>query len=491
MGKAADDQARAAHRRCLAMVGALLLLAGAAAAEDVELTDLSLEELFNVEVTSASKIPERRSEAAAALSVIGHQELRRLGVTTLPDALRVVPGVHVARIDAGKWAVSVRGFSNRFSNKLLVMMDGRSIYTPLFAGVFWDVQDTFLTDIDRIEVIRGPGAALWGANAVNGVINIMTRSAAETQGVHAHIGGGNEEQVVTGVRYGGKLGERIHYRVYGKYADRDGGSEPPNGLYGFDEWWKAQGGFRTDWDLSDRDSFTFQGDAYGGETSPWGLSPDSADVLGANLLGRWRHHFRNGSDTTLQIFYDTTMRDDPFFLDRRHTFDIDFQHRLQLLDWNELLWGFGYRLNGDVFEGTAGVRLTEESRQLNTVAAFVQDTVFFFDEAVRLSLGVRLEHNDFSGFEYQPSGRVAWTILPDLTAWGSVARAVRVPSRLENDLVLGASGPSQLRGSPATDAEELISYQTGVRWQPTTRAFFDIAGFYHEYDDLISFDVGS
>lgn len=478
----------------------LLLIATAAsvlphrAMAQNDLTELSLEELFNVEVTTASRRPEPRSEAAAALSVISGSDIAKMGATNIPDALRLIPGVHVARIDAAKWAVSVRGFSNRFSNKLLVLMDGRTLYTPLFAGVFWDVQDTYLDDIERIEVIRGPGGAMWGANAVNGVINILSRSATETQGIDAYAGGGSEERAFGGVRYGGKLGDTLAYRVYTRFENRDGGSDPPPALANFDDWWSVQGGFRADWQLTRRDTITLQGDAYGGKTSAWGSSAVSADVNGANLLARWRREISRKSELSVQTYYDGTLRDDPYFNDRRHTFDIDMQHTWRPLPWDELVWGLQYRVWGDIFHGSPAVELDPDSRTVNTVSAFVENGITLFDDRLRVSIGTRVDHNDFTGFEVQPSARASWSVIRDLTLWAAVSRAVRVPSRLENDLLVqsapGTTPAFRLDGSNGTDAEKLLSYQAGIKYKPMEHGFFELTGFYNDYSDLVSFDLG-
>lgn len=478
-------------RRYGFVIAVLLVLAAGSYASEPELTDLSLEELFNVEVVSVSKKPQRSSDAAAALTVISGEDIRHHGAASIPEALRAAPGVHVARIDSSQWAVSMRGFGNRFSNKLLVLMDGRSIYTPLYAGVFWDVQNTFMDDVDRIEVVRGPGGTLWGANAVNGVINVLSKSAKDTQGGRVYAGGGTEERVDTGLRYGGKLGEGLHYRVYGRYFERDGGFNGSESDY--DDWWIAQGGFRSDWTASASDTVTLQGDAYGGETAPFsGSSTASRDAVnGANLLGRWRHIFSATSEAAVQMYYDATLREDDFFTERRHTFDFDLQHRFQPWARNEVVWGVGARLTGDRFEGSPSVTLDDDRRQVAMYSGFIQDEITLVEDVLRFSLGTKLEHNDFTGFEFQPSARLAWNVANGGTLWAAVSRAVRVPSRLENDLVIesGGMGPGptfRFLGSEDAEAEDLLAYEVGYRFKPTEWVFFDAAAFFNRYDSLIT-----
>src|SRR5262245_36975219 len=302
-----------------------------AALPPVDLTSLSLEDLMNVKVTSVSRRPQSLAETAAAVFVITQDDIRRSGATSLPEALRMVPGIEVARIDANKWAITARGFNGRFANKLLVMIDGRSVYTPLFSGVFWDAQDTVLEDIDRIEVVRGPGASLWGANAVNGVINIVTKRARDTQGALVVAGGGTEERGFTSARYGGKAGDDTYYRGYVKYFDRD--SQPfIDGSDGADDWQVGRAGFRMDWEPSSPDAVTVQGDVYRGMVGTTGavhsLTPPFAetvnrddDMFGANLLGRWTHNFADGSDMALQVYYDLTSGDELGTSTAEHTFD--------------------------------------------------------------------------------------------------------------------------------------------------------------------------
>jgi iron complex outermembrane recepter protein len=341
----------------LSAVSALLLISLASSVRAQKLTDdltaASLEDLMNIEVTSVSKREEKLFETAAAIYVITQEDIRRSGATSIPELLRMVPGLNVARIDANKWAISARGFNGQFANKMLVLIDGRSVYTPLFSGVYWDVQDTLLADIERIEVIRGPGATLWGANAVNGVINIITKSAKETQGGLLTVGGGSEETGLGSLRYGGPLGKAAHYRIYTKYFNRtdqvDGLGRSTTG-----QWAIHRGGFRLDWQASRRDAVTFQGDLYHGSISQQAILPrlsppftvavnDPADVGGLNLLTRWSRSASSKSDFTLQFYYDRTQRFDQVVDETRNTYDLDLQHHLAAGRRHDLVGGLGLR----------------------------------------------------------------------------------------------------------------------------------------------------
>ncbi len=458
-------------------------LSAAEPAAQAELTELPIETLMQIEVTSVSRKAEKISEAPAAISVITQDDIRRSGVTSIPEALRLAPGLEVARLDASQWAISARGFNDVFANKLLVLQDGRSIYTPLFSGVFWDVQGTMLEDIDRIEVIRGPGATLWGANAVNGVINIITRGAKDTQGLLITAGAGSEERGMAGIRYGGKIAENAFFRMYGTYFDVDDAALP-NGGDANDAWQLGRWGFRVDWDLSEQNLVTLQGDAYRGAinqvfgtfvaTNPPTFSRtvhDEYEVTGGNVLGRWSHTFSSESDLRLQLYYDRTERDTVIFTEKRDTFDVDFQHRFSLVP-NE--------------------------RTLDLYSAFVQDEFTLVPERLRLTVGSKFEHNDFTGLEVQPSGRLLWTPSERQTFWGSVARAVRTPSRAEEDITLNqvqqvevAPGisvfvPTTIHGSSQFGSEEVLAYELGYRAQPHPKVSVDVAAFYNVYDHLRS-----
>jgi iron complex outermembrane receptor protein len=470
------------------------------------LTELSLDELLSIEVTSVSKRPERFVEAPAAIYVITQEDIRRSGVTSIPEALRLAPGVHVARVNSNTWAIGIRGFTSALSRALLVLIDGRAVYSPLFAGVFWDVQDVLLEDIERIEVIRGPGGTLWGANAVNGVINIITKHARATQGGLVTGGGGTEERGFGGFRYGGTIGSNFHYRVYGKAFDRDSGFRPDGSE--FDDWRMARGGFRADWEPTLQDALTLQGDVYGGRagrrTTITRLSPPSVetverdgDLSGGNVLARWHRVLDPTSDLTLQAYYDRTNRRDPSFREDRDTFDLDFQHRFSPFRRHQVTWGLGYRLtSGDADAVVETVTFTPATRTDHLFSAFVQDEIVVVANLLRLTLGSKFEHNDYSGFEVQPSARLSWTPAPRHTVWAAVSRAVRTPSRVEHDLgvttLVTTARPTfiTITGNEGFDSEEVLASELGYRVQPADRLFVDLAAFYNRYDNLLSVEPG-
>lgn len=466
-----------------------------------ELKRLSVEELLDVDVTSVSKYPEKLSEAAAAVAVLTQDDIESSGVTSIPEALRLVPGLDVARADAHTWAISSRGFNDIFANKLLVMIDGRTVYTPLFSGVFWEIQDTMLEDIDRIEVVRGPGATLWGANAVNGVINIITKSARDTQGLLISAGGGTEDRGFTSIRYGVKVNDEAFLRVYAKYFDRDE-SVLSNGDDAHDEWNMYRGGFRLDWDPTPQNSFTLQGDIYSGQEDETYLVPTFAppfsttisstdNVAGGNLLGRWTHNFAADSVLTLQAYYDRTVRNTPIFGEDRDTGDVDLQHRFTLGEIQEIIWGLGFRVTHADIKNSLNVSFFPRDRTLALYSAFVQDEITIIPERVRLAIGSKFEHNDFTGFEAQPSARALWTPGHSQTIWASISRAVRTPSEAESDVRLNPAPPVPLPpglltifGNPEMESEQLLAYEIGYRVQPITALRLDLTAYYNDYEDL-------
>jgi iron complex outermembrane receptor protein len=462
------------------------------------LKKLSVEELADIDVTSVSKYPEKVSEAAAAVAVLTSEDIERSGVTNIPDALRLVPGLDVAQVDAHTWAISSRGFNDTFANKLLVLIDGRTVYTPLFSGVFWEIQDTLLDDIDRIEVVRGPGATLWGANAVNGVINVITKSARDTQGLLVSTGGGTEDRDFFNVRYGVKIDDDTFARVYFKYFDRDS-SVLPDGTDTHDSWNMFRGGFRFDSEPSSENSFTLQGDIYNGNqdeiysvpttTFPFAGAIVSTDqVSGGNLLGRWTHTFAPESQLTLQAYYDRTERETPIFGERRDTGDIDLQDRFDWGDRQKIIWGLGFRVTHAEIKNSLNVSMFPPNRTLNLYSAFVQDEILIVPYRLHLTLGSKFEHNDFTGFEIQPSARALWTPGHNQTIWGSISRAVRTPSEAESDIRLNPAGAppgfATIHGNPDMESEKLIAYELGYRVQPIDQLKLDLTGFYNDYDDL-------
>ena len=477
-------------------------------ANDKPLKQLTLAELGNVEVTTTSKEPEEVWKTPAAVFVITQEDIRRSGATSIPEVLRLAPGVEVARVDSDHWSVGIRGFGAVLGSKVLVLIDGRSVYTPLFAGVYWQVQATPLEDIERIEVIRGPGGTIWGANAVNGIINIITKSAKDTHGSMVSLGGGNVDQGTGGFRYGGGNSAGFNYRVYGMGFTR-GAEFHPVGT-NFDEWRMGQAGFRTDWDGGTRDTFTFQGDIYSegaGEATTYALySPPSqvnaygtADLTGGNLLGRWKRVLNEGSDFQLQAYFDRTNHFEPEFGETRDTFDIDFLHHLTLPGQQNFLWGVGARVSpSNLVQTVPTIDFLPHHLTDHIYSGFVQDEIPFLNRRLSLTLGSKFQHNNYTGFEVQPSARLLWNRTPRQSFWGSVSRAVRTPSRVDEDIqltdfatvtplpiYLRASGNRQFR------SEELIAYETGYRTLVTSHFYLDLALFYNDYNDLYSFQVGA
>jgi iron complex outermembrane recepter protein len=470
------------------------------------LTELSLEELGSVEVTTVSKEPETVWKTAAAVSVLTREDIRRSGATSLPELLRLVPGVAVARIDAGHWSVGVRGFGDQFSKSVLVLIDGRSLYTPLFAGVFWALQDTLLEDVERIEVIRGPGGTIWGASAVNGVINVITRRPAETRGTLASVAGGTVDPIAGGFRHGGGTGRGFDYRVYGKGFLRG----PQHHLDGqdFDEGRMAQAGFTAGWERAAGGALTLQGDLYRGRhgqsVSLASFSPpaqrvvrDPLHVSGGNLLAQWRRSWSGGGEASVRAYYDRTRLSGPQLLEVRDTFDLDLIHRLPLGTRHHFTWGLGARVSPGRFTATVDTLDFAPARRTATAyTAFLQDEVALVPEAFRLTVGAKLEHNNYTGFEVQPSARVLWSIAPRQAAWAAVTRAVRTPSRIERDFRLNAflaASPLtylQVDGSDTFTSERLIAYEAGYRVLAGTRVYVDLVGFRNRYEDLAGFGAG-
>jgi iron complex outermembrane receptor protein len=477
---------------------------------DSDLLDLDVEQLsrtdvvvpsFDVEVTSVGRQESTVGKSPAAVFVITQEMIRRSGVTTVADALRMAPGVQVAKINANQWAVSARGFNSRFANKLLVMVDGRSVYTPLFSGVYWDAQDLLLEDIERIEVIRGPGGTVWGANAVNGVISITTKSAEKTQGLMVLGGMGSEDRAIAGFRYGGSNGAGLDYRVYGKYFDRDSGFVPGGS---FDDWRQKRIGFRADWkDGCDYDAFTLQGDYYEGKSGvtsdipqvapPFGSQRRSGDniISGGNILGRWTRTFDDDTNFALQFYYDRSDRLGSSLDQRFDVLDVDFTHHFTLADSHHIVWGANYRHVSDQLGFPEPFfALDPDHRRTNLEGVFVQDQ-FALSDAVDVTLGSKFEHNDFTGFEYQPSARALWKIDPKHVAWASASRAVRTPSRVNDDLRLqfgvSSAPPTFIRsfGSRQTESEILWAYEVGFRSQPRDDFAWDVAAFYNDYEKLL------
>jgi iron complex outermembrane receptor protein len=445
-----------------------------------DLAELSIEELGNIQITSVSRHAERLSDAPAAIFVITGEDIRRSGATRLPEALRLAPNLEVARSSASSYAISARGFNNTIANKLLVLIDGRTVYTPLFSGVFWDAQDVMLEDVERIEVISGPGATLWGANAVNGVINVITRRASDTQGAFAYGRAGSLERGL-GARYGGAMGEGGSYRVYGRSFDIFNTSRA-SGATASDGWSKGQVGFRTDWGTA-TNGFTLQGDAYRGSLDQ--AIGDDTSISGNNLLGRWNRDLDDWGHLQVQSYFEHTERDIPgTFAERLNIFDVEFQHSLRAIGAHRLTWGGGYRYGDDRVTNGAFLAFLPGNRGLRWSNVFVQDEIAL-EENLRLTLGTKFANNYYTGTEPLPSARLAWKPDPQRLVWGAVSRAVRAPSRIDRDLFVTA-GPTQLAGGPDFVSEVVKVFELGYRDQPSPQATYSVSLFHNIYDKLRS-----
>ena len=467
------------------------------------LAALSMEDLMNIQVTSASKKQQKLSDVPSAIFVITQEDIRRSGAMSIPDLLRMVPGLDVAQINANTWAVSARGFNLQFANKLLVLVDGRAVYTPLFGGVYWDTLDVPLEDIERIEVIRGPGGTVWGANAVNGVISIITKSATETRGGLLTGGGGTLAQGFGTVQYGGKIKEDSSYRVFAKYLNNDHLPDL-NGQNGEDSWHLFHGGVRVDTKLSPKDSLMFEGDGYDGKegsvyvhsilSPPQNVNVQGLAILsGGNVLGRWSHVISSHLDVTLQLYFDNYDRDGPESDDLRNTFDLDFQNHIFLNARQDLIWGLGYRHIADQTDGTIDQAFLPAHFAGDLFNLFVQDQITLVSDRLDLYVGSKFENDYFTGFDFDPSVRLAWTPSNHGTFWAAVSRASRTPTR--RDIGLDAAlaalpGPAEVAvlGNPNMKSEHVLAYELGYRAQPTDSLSLDVAVFFNTYHGLESLD---
>jgi iron complex outermembrane recepter protein len=473
-----------------------------------DLSDKSIEDLMNIDVTSVSKKDQKLSRTAAAIFVITQEDIRRSGATNIPDLLRMVPGLDVAVVNGSTWAISSRGFNDEFANKLLVLIDGRTVYSPLFSGVFWDVQQVPLEIIDRIEVIRGPGAAIWGANAVNGVINITTKRASDTQGGLISAGGGTYERGFGTAEFGGKLASDTYYRAYMNAFDRNH-LIGVAGQSGQDDWDMYRTGFRVDSKLDAKDSITVQGDAYRGSegeivpavTAFQPPQPQALDLRqdfgGWDILARWDRAISPHSQTTLQVYFDRTNRGDVTNGEGRDTFDLDFQHHIAWGSRQDFVWGLGYRSTSDDIRGSIKVSFNPPIETDQLFSSFVQDEIAIISQSLYFTIGARLEHNHFSGFGLQPSASLAWIVNDKNMLWGSVSRALRTPARATevrfNEAVLpGPDGlplvVSDFGGGRKN--EDLFSQEIGYRTQLSEHLSLDLTAFYNSYTDLASLEPG-
>jgi iron complex outermembrane receptor protein len=477
-----------------------------------DFTKFSLEELKNVEIVSVSKKLEKVSEVPAAVFVITQKDIRRSGATSIPEALRLAPGVHVARITATDWAINIRGLNDEYANNLLVLIDGRSVYSHLYSGVFWDIQDTVMEDIERIEVIRGPGAAVWGANAVNGVINIITKHAQKTQGAEVVFVGGSEEQSAS-IRYGSDFKEDDYYRIYGKFFNRgelsgvvdaledDYISNRKNNVLESKEWRSGRAGFRMDLSPGQglpenaANTYTVQGELYRNRYDKE-LRPTltgTSEAGGGHLLARWQHKMSEESETALQCYYNNDQKDYDPGSGRVHTADVDFQHRFSFNPRNDIIWGLEYKYITDEFANTDTVRLDPRNKDQHFISTFVQDDFILTPERITLTLGSKFEHNQMTGLEIQPSLRMRYTPNHIHSFWAAISRAIRVPSRIEFDGTeskqlespTGEDVKGILYGNDQLTSEKLVAFELGHSWQPSNRIWFNTALFYNDYNDLI------
>ncbi len=477
------------------------------------LKQLSLQELLDIEVTSVSRKEQRLSDTAAAVTVITQDDLRRSGAIKFQDALRLVPGLEVGRVDGKEWSISARGFNDIFANKLLVMVNGRSIYTPLFSGVYWDAQNFLAEDLDRIEVIRGPGGSVWGANAVNGVINIITKDARDTVGGVVSLGGGNLDPFVGEVRQGWQVGPETWLRVYGKYENHEDGTYQTGGTAQTDYDY-GLGGLRLDWHPSDSGQFTVEAEGYGGAYTSGNIQPkfsppyfDAVDVetriWGGHLLTRWFSALSNGAELSAQAYLDYTHREAPGFSEDRHTGDVDVGYRIPLGERHDLNLGLNYRRSEAALPVKTPLLIVGTDGEITELAsAYAQDDWKLIPDTLTLTLGTKVEYNSYTGTEVQPTVRLLWSPNSLHSVWSSVSRAVRMPSlaeetgRIANQVLPpGAAHPAlpavvTLSGNPAFKAETVLAYELGYRVQPAKTLSFDLALFFNDYERLRGFQYG-
>jgi iron complex outermembrane receptor protein len=491
----------------LAAFGTGLVIPCPAQGKPGDLTQKSLEDLMNIGVTSVSKKEQKTSQVAAAIFVISQEEIQRSGALNIPDLLRMVPGLEVAQIDAGKWAISARGFNGQYSDDLLVLIDGRTVYNSEFAGVLWDSQNLPLESIERIEVIRGPGAAVWGSNAVNGVINIITKSANDTQGGFVTAGGGNTGQGPDSFRYGGKARSLGVYRVYAEGFHIN--SLPAlSGGNGQDDWRLVHGGYRTDTAISVKDTLSTEGEVYQGNageiaTTIASLAPPVNATLamrdryfGWNQLARWNRTISPHSETSLQVYFDRTKRGDPTYSIGLNTFDIDFQHHISWGMRQDVVWGLGYRVSSDDVSTTQRISATPQKSLSQLYSSFAQEEIAICPDSLHLTVGARLEHNIYTGFNFETSARLAWTPSSKNMLWSAVSGADRTPARFDTTIRVNyAAYPGSVQtgylpvlvslfGDPNYKNERLTAFEAGYRNAWTSRLSVDLTAFYDHYRNL-------
>lgn len=490
----------AVRRPWLAGLALLLALpAMANVAPGIDFAELSIEELASIQVTSVSKKPERLADAAASVYVITADDIRRSGAASLPDILRLAPNLLVGQFSASSYAIGARGLNgsnNSVPNKLLVLIDGRSVYSPLFSGVFWDAQDVLIEDIERIEVISGPGGTLWGVNAVNGVINITTRAAQDTQGSLLALAGGTSG-TDAGFRYGAPGAAGGSWRVYGKYQQRGhtdmaGGGPADDGMH------RGQLGFRADW-ARGAERASLLGNAYTGSIEqplPGSISVDGTELKlgtittsGVNLTGNWAHALADGGSLSLQAYYDRTHRTTPpTYAQTLEIVDLQFQHALRPIGAHTLVWGANYRYSWDRVANSEVIALLPADVNQKWASLFAQDEIALRED-LRLTAGVRIERNDYTGNEFLPTLRLAWKAAPAHALWTAVSRTVRAPSRLDTDTFAPGRPPYLLRGGAAVRSEVATVYELGYRGQPAAGFSYSVTAFHNVYDHLRTQEV--
>jgi iron complex outermembrane recepter protein len=495
-------------RLCFAAADGAPDLAVPSDQSEQSLKQLSIEQLGDVEVTSVTKEPEEVWKTPAAVYVITQQAIERSGATDIPEALRLAPGVEVARIDSHTWSIGIRGFGSNLTRNILVLIDGRSVYSPLLAGTYWDVQNVPLTDIDRIEVIRGPGGTIWGPNAVDGVINIITKSSKDTQGETVQVGGGNVDQGDVTAQYGGTGAPGLTYRVYGMGFDH--GAEYDFGGDNYDEWRDIQGGFRMDYDRLPHDTYTVQGDMYdegaGYRASSINYTPpysvilqSTAPLSGGNIVARWNHIQAPGKDIQIEAYYDRTSRRESNFVDLRNTFDVDFLDRFRLPYNQQISWGAGVLISaGHNPQVVPGLYFTPESRTDQLYSGFFQDEIALIPDSLSLSIGTKLLKTNYTGLQLQPSVRLLWNPTSTQALWAAFTHAVRTPSDAERAFNLtgfvgvqpgGTAEFARFMANPDFHSEEMNGWELGYRRMIGKNLYFDLASFYNHYGDLFSEDI--
>jgi len=511
----AGKKGKEMYKFILLLLSCSLATGVAIAADENKYLNMSLEDLLSVEVSSVSRKDEQLRRAGAAVFVITAEDIRRSGVTNIPDALRMAPGINVGRINSNEWAVSARGFNGRYSNKLLVQIDGRTVFSPAFSGVYWDVQDTLIEDIDHIEVIRGPGATLWGSNAVNGIINIITKHSLDTQGGLVVAGAGGVETGFTALRFGGEINERTTGRVFVKAHNYGQMLDNQTGEKAGDDWKSQRAGFRVDSELNANETLTVQGDIYRNQENQFvaqlmqlappyvGSVADEVAASGWNTLVRWEQNNDDNNNLSLQLYLDNAKRNEAFVGHEYDTFDIDFQHRFQASDNQEIIWGLGFRHMQEKVTNTFAMALFAPSSTSNLTSIFVQDDIQLGSDDLHLVAGSKFEHNDYTGWEIQPNLRLTWAADERQTLWGAVSRAVHTPSRAAVygkavvEVVpplppfIPTAVPVYALGNTAFEAESVITSELGYRAQMSETLNVDVATFYSSYDKLRSFELNS